>query len=195
MKGLAPRLPREAAWQRLARGSVWRRLLIRLNGRPDAVEPVSRTSKLPLLEIAWLPTYRVQFAAEHAGRSLNFDALVNANSGHVVLGDLSRAERCEIEAFSPEQDLLPGRASELARAAVVKNLLTRRGWGQRPKIVASEPPELIGYPVWAYYFATRTGMLDAKLLDAMSGAAGGPQLKTSLLATLAARQRNRKAEE
>lgn len=188
-------MPREAAWQRLTRGGVWRRLFNRLSGKAVAAESISPTSKLPLLETVWLPTYRVLFAAEHAGRPLNFDAMVNANSGHVVLGDLSRAEWCEIDGFPAELGISPEQASELARAAIVKNLLTRRGWGQRPKIVTSEPPELIGYPAWAYYFATRTGMLDAKLLDAMSGAAGGPQLKTSLLATLAARQRNHKPIE
>ena len=193
--GLAPRIPRATAWQKLARGGVWRRLLDRLRSKPAAVEPVSPAAKLPLLETVCLPTYRVSFTAEHAGRTLHFDALVNAHSGHVVLGDLSRAEWSEIDDFPGELEVSSEQASELARAAVVKNLLTRRGWGRHPQIVAAEPPEVIGYPAWAYYFATRTGMLDAKLLDAMSGATGGPQLKTSLLATLTARQRNRRTEE
>ncbi|MBL9122932.1 MAG: hypothetical protein JNG90_04825 [Planctomycetaceae bacterium] len=145
------------------------------------------------METAWLPTYRVAFTAEHAAQTLSLDILVNVHAGHVVLADLERAEWTEIAEIGGEFAFLPEQASALARAAVLKNLLSRRGWGKHPRIVAARPPELIGYPVWAYYFATRTGMLDAKLLDAMSGAAGGPQFKTSLLATLAARQQYRQS--
>lgn len=194
MKGLVPRVARDVAWQRLARGGAWRRLWNRLTRSASDAEPPSRDRKLPLLETVWLPTYRVSFTAEHAARTLNFDALVNAHSGHVVLGELSHAQWCEVDDFPAQADIAPERAGELARGAVVKNLLTRRGWGRHPQIVATQSPEMIGYPAWAYYFATRTGMLDAKLLDAMTGSMGGPQFKTSLLATLSARQTNRQTD-
>ena len=96
--------------------------------------------------------------------------------------------------FPRKQTLRRSEQVSLPGGAVVKNLLTRRGWGRHPQIVATQSPEMIGYPAWAYYFATRTGMLDAKLLDAMTGSMGGPQFKTSLLATLSARQTNRQTD-
>jgi len=204
VKAVAPRVTREEAWNKLHRRTFVERLIGMLTSRPHSpggmtgsasheVEVANR--KLPLLETAWLPTYRANISARTDSHAAKFDVLINAHTGFAVMADLDGVEWTELALELPtDLPINAARAGELARAAVNRAVLSRPGWGRSCEIEFRDDSELIGYPAWAYYFATRTGMLDAKLLDAMSGATGGPQLKTSLLATLAALQRNRRTE-
>lgn len=195
MKTVAPRVSRDEAWQKLTRQS-WTERLARPVGltarwmaglaRPAVRARSVADSKLPLLELTWLPNYRATISARSAARTATFDVLVDAHSGFVVMTDLADSEWTELAADSPtELAISAAGATQLARSAVNRAVISRPGWGRRFEIEQTRECELIGYPVWAYYFATYRGMLDAKLLDALTGAPGGARLKRSLLALLA----------
>jgi len=75
-------------------------------------------------------------------------------------------------------------ALDAAAEAIIKTRLARRA-RRGPSSLQEPTAELIGYPYWAYYFARGAGMLDAKLLDAVTGELTGPKLKTALFDALA----------
>jgi hypothetical protein len=192
------------AWQKLSRRTFAERLAATVGGFVGWLTRSDRSKafvadmqrSLPLLETVWLPTFRATMTAQTTARTATFDALVDAHSGQVVMADFVGAEwveqpnePCQLLAISA------ARALELARSAVTRAVISRPGWGRRFDVEYAGECELIGYPVWAYYFVSYRGMLDAKLLDAMTGAVGGARLKQALLATLAGRQRERNPED
>lgn len=191
VNGLVPRVSRDAARQKLSRRGLAERLswLWRLPAAFKAVDTTPQQNGLPRLETVWLPTYRVTFARGGAAQAATFDALVNGHTGHTVIFDLTGNEWTVLEdQYVTEPDVSAERALELARAAVARAQLSRPGWGRRESADVQGDCDLIGYPIWAYYFLSHAGMLDAKLLDALTGAPGGARLMTALLATLAGRQ-------
>ena len=116
-------------------------------------------------------------------------AFVGAYEGEVDIFDLAGvkcADREPDELFAPV--LSVDEALHAARLRVQRAALavTR----PRERLALAKPPriELVYYPYWAYYFRRWAGMLDAALLDAVTGSRAGPQLKRALLAALASNQ-------
>lgn len=222
MRGLAPSVTRDAAWERLSRPGKWERIVAlaraaigaaaghlprprrgRQDARPIAKQDASRQdarppapsawqSKLPYLETVWLPRYRAGFLVRSGQQSMTIDALVDVYSGHVAIIDLDGAEWFDLPDDPTNAAAITAeRAASLARRAMSRAQVSKPGWGKRGQITSTGTCELIGYPVWAYYFLASGGMLDAKLLDGLTGALGSVRLKQALLATLLARQADR----
>jgi hypothetical protein len=114
-------------------------------------------------------------------------AFVGAYEADVDIFDLAGvqyADREPDELFAPA--LSAAEALHAARLRVQRAALAVTRPHER--LALAEPPqiELVYYPYWAYYFRRWVGMLDAALLDAVTGSRAGPQLKRALLAALAA---------
>jgi hypothetical protein len=177
MKCAVPIISRDQAWRKLHRRRLSSVFLARTS--PDSS---SSSEKQEHLELVYLPSYLVEIGSQR----LAVQALVDAFEGHAVLVDLSSAAwREETTPFVPTLSFQ--RADELARDLLARlRPLRRRGAVNAP----CSRIELIGYPYWAYYYQRRAGKLDAKLLDALTGAAAGPRMKIALLAALASVKSN-----
>lgn len=122
-------------------------------------------------------------------RNVRAAAFVGGYEGEVDIFDLAGvkyADREPDELFAPA--LSVDEALHAARLRVQRAALavTR----PRERLALAEPPQIepVYYPYWAYYFRRWAGMLDAALLDAVTGSRAGPQLKRALLAALATRR-------
>jgi len=185
MTALAPAVSRDEALRRLARRGWWSIL--------------ARAPRESRLELVYLPRYQIALApavasATESESRITADlpgsaaavAFVGAYEGDVDIFDLAGvkyADREPDELFAPALSI--DAALHAARLRVQRAALavTR----PRERLALAEPPriELVYYPYWAYYFRRWAGMLDAALLDAVTGSRAGPQLKRALLAALA----------
>ncbi len=208
MTALAPAVSREEALRRLTRRGWWSIFVRR--SRETHLELVY----LPRYQIALAPavaqgsdvnTGTTAGATDHVDSDaallgkpavapsspggMYAAALVGAYEGEVDIFDLAGvkyADRGPDELFAPAlsaDEALHAAQLRVQRAALA---VTR----PRERLALAEPPriELVYYPYWAYYFRRWAGMLDAALLDAVTGSRAGPQLKRALLAALAANQ-------
>lgn len=198
MNSLSPRVSRDVARQRLNRRPLHRRLAnlfgtLRPLRTPEDARQASEfppaAPRLPRLEVVWLPYYRVVIEMRDDEQSSRCNVLIDAHTGRSQLAQLSDSDWISqpVE-LGAEGRLTPQEAQAAAQDAMVRAIVARPGWGKRPRVHSVREWERIGYPVWVYYFSARGGRLDARLLDAMTGAAGGTALKGALLATLAQRQ-------
>ncbi|MGD9647771.1 MAG: hypothetical protein AB7U73_18815 [Pirellulales bacterium] len=175
MTALAPVVSRDEAIGKFSRRAWWQRL--------------ARPPRESHLEIVYLPRYRIALkraAATSTEQQSHTAAFVGAFEAEVDILDLAGVGCAEHE---PAECFSPAISAEQALAAARLRLQRAALASVRPqqRLVMLEPPEieLVHYPYWAYYFRRRAGMLDAALLDAITAARAGPQLKRALLAALA----------
>ncbi|MBX9789629.1 MAG: hypothetical protein K2Y37_12000 [Pirellulales bacterium] len=186
MTALVPAVSRDEALRRLARRG-WRRLFARAP-RDEHLELVY----LPRYQIALVPSVNEGGLRQGAAAGLSSSgcvAFVGAYEGDVGIFDLAGLTYLAAdpaERFAPR--LSTDEALHFARQRVQRAALASTRPHERLTIV--EPPriELVYYPYWAYYFRRCAGMLDAALLDAVTGSRAGPQLTRALLAALATNQ-------
>lgn len=148
----------------------------------------SQTASSPAvrLERVWLPHYLISIDVRRGNEQRVAMALVGGHEPTVSLvepASLAWAEEPPPETFPARID--PAQALEAAREALLRLLLARPGWGRQLALEAGGRVEPIQYPFWAYYFRRRGGMLDVRLLDAVSGSPAGPKAKVALLSALA----------
>lgn len=146
----------------------------------------SAKSQAVRLELVWLPHYLVSIDVRRGTEQRVATALVGGHEPTVSLvepASLAWAEELPHETFPARIE--PAQALEAAREALLRLLLARPGWGRQLALEAGGRVEPIQYPFWAYYFRRRGGMLDVRLLDAVSGSPAGPKAKVALLSALA----------
>jgi hypothetical protein len=139
--------------------------------------------RLPYLEIVWLPHYRVTFETVRADQRSTVDTLIGGHDRQVTICDFNGVlwdSEAAHETFDPE--LRETEAPELARRGLLAALL--RGRGPKPSIGKMLNLQLVHYPYWAYYYERRGGLLDVKMLDAVTGSPAGPKTKVAFLAAL-----------
>jgi hypothetical protein len=132
------------------------------------------------LELIHLPAYFIVSSGEAGARGL----LIDAQEGHAAAVDLSQASW---EQREPDFACAIDHAGALELARLWR--LANRG---NPASAGQPRVELIGYPYWVYYYRRAAGKLDAKLVDAVSGARAGPRTKIALLAALASQHHARR---
>jgi hypothetical protein len=148
---------------------------------------------VPFAELVFLPYYLITFDASVKGASHPVDTLVGGCDAEFAWVDLSHARfesRPDQERFPPAIDDV--HAEQIARSALMSSILRSPGWRGKPVIRQARSVEIVQYPFWVYYFERRRGLLDIKVLDAVSGKRPGTKLKAALLGALvdAARRRH-----
>ena len=143
------------------------------------------------LELVHLPHYLVKLSFQQGSAQHSATLLVGGLEPTVALIDpvsLTWSEQLPAETFPPRLDA--AQATELAHRETLRLLLTKPALRSAPISHAAPTAELVQYPFWAYYFRRRGGMLDVRLLDAVTGSTAGPKAKIALLAALAAARRS-----
>jgi len=186
---ICPRVDQAAARERFERRRFNRlRRVARAWGihRPPPAPPRGISRELPHLTLVWLPQYLLSFDVVEDRHHATTHLLVGGYEPQVTLIELrgiSWQAPSRVSPFSPIVSL------DEARRAAQRTMATARlrNVQKRGRYVVSPhaPSRLVYYPYWAYYFARRAGMLDVRLLDALSGKSVGPGVKTSLLSALA----------
>ena len=72
-------------------------------------------------------------------------------------------------------------AVETGRRELQHTILRLRSMGGKPVVGEAQRVELLQYPFWVYYYERRRGLLDIKLLDAVTGGKGGAKTKVGVL--------------
>ena len=98
----------------------------------------------------------------------------------VDLSSLTIESQEDVEHFSPTLD--EAGAVEAARSGLITAVLRSPGWSAKPRVGSLRSVELLQYPFWVYYFERRRGLLDAKLLDAVTGRPTGGKVKDAMMA-------------
>lgn len=146
---------------------------------------------MPLLEVVWLPYYRIAFTADDGGRTRTVETLIGGHEPSFALMD---AEGFEWLADTDRESFRPVVSAEeavtIARDRLTGVIMRQSRWGRQPTLGDAQQCTAVHYPFWAYYFARRGGILDVKLLDAVTGEPTGPKLKAALLAALEGARRN-----
>ena len=177
--GLAPRVGRENAHRELRpRRPRWLFRLLRARKRswPHVVD-----RSLLRMELVWLPAHYLQLEVRRGEDRGTIYCLVDGFDGafdiikepitawrYLAAGDIYRPS---IDATKAEEIARTGLARVARRASIGETLGT----------------ELIHRPYWAYYYERRRGLLDVRLVDAISGGIAGPKTKVALLAALESR--------
>lgn len=173
MKRVVPQVEQSQAERTLGRVTFWRWL------KSFGGYPLKRPSHT---ELVYLPTWLVTSAGRTGAR--NSGVLVDSLEG---TAQIVNTAQLAYDADPWPTSILPRldapSAIEIARDQLLKARLNRVSGvalGGDGELAA----ELIGYPYWAYYFKRSAGMLDAKFLDALTGAPAGPRIKLALFALL-----------
>lgn|GEM_PF-564464 len=148
----------------------------------------------PFVERLWMPAYAVCIRTSSAKGDQQIWTSVEGISGTFSLfdgvGDLD-SRSIEEEVFPPT--LGATEAGDLARAGLVRYIMSQRGQMDKPAVQEIIEVRTYHFPVWVCYFH-RYGLrhLDLKVLEACSGRAGGAKLRISVLnALIAARKKKR----
>lgn len=169
MNALVHWIDRKTAWRRLHRSGLHAWL------KPLAKKRASKAR----IELALLPYYLVTFGES----STKVRFLASAQNDHVARISHARLHwrQCDEEQVLPVI-ITPEMAEQHAQAFLSRAALA----SGRSTLAAGAPSntELIAYPYWVYYYQRSAGKLDAKLLDAVTGAPVGPRVKSAFLAAI-----------
>lgn len=179
MRSLRPRVSPEQALRRLRLPGPRRRSAL-------------AASELPHLELVGLPYYRVDVEASGWGGERRATYLVDAVSGGAaqLVGDHEWHEGPI--GISLESRLGPHEAEAETRALFERGALLAK-WA-RLRLLAVGTPGLVAYPYWVGYYERREGLLDVRVLDALSGRPAGAAVRRSLLEAFVSMARARPAE-
>ncbi len=83
------------------------------------------------------------------------------------------------ELFTPQIE--ESDALDIARDGILHNALRERGGRRTFQWAEPESVELLQHPFWVYYYARRRGLLDIRLLDAVTGDRPGSKTKGGVL--------------
>jgi len=158
-------------------------LLNRLPSRHrDAAGPPAPRRPLPYMEVVWMPAYHVTIDLTAKGRTHPVDVMVGGRDDQFAMmnmADLTFDRHADPESFPPTID--EPQAEQVARSGIVTAILRTPGWGAKPTIGQTRHIELVQYPFWVYHFERRAGLLDIKILDAVTGNLPGPKTKSTIL--------------
>jgi hypothetical protein len=165
-------IDRKTAWRRLHRSGLHAWL------KPLAKKRASTAR----IELTLLPYYLVTFG--ESSTKLRF--LASAQNDHVARFNHARLRwrQCDEGQVLPAI-ITPQLAEQHAQAFLSRAALASGRSAQAIGVPLSA--ELVAYPYWVYYYQRSAGKLDAKLLDAVTGAPAGPRVKSAFLAAILSR--------
>ena len=146
---------------------------------------------MPFVELIWMPHYLIEFAVTSRRGPGTITVSVEAHSGAFAVTELARGfvERPdEKNTFSPK--LGEEEAVVMGRKDLLQSIMRRRGQRHRPVIEkavgvgGAVGVDLFHYPYWAYYYERRRGLLDVKVLDAVTKEPGRPRTRAGVLSAL-----------
>ena len=139
----------------------------------------------PFIELIWLPHYLIEFAVTSRRGPGTITVSVEAHSGAFAVIELARGlvERPdEQNTFPPKLD--EEEAVVMGRKDLLQSIMRRRGQRHRPVIEKAVGVDLFHYPYWVYYYERRRGLLDVKVLDAVTRESGRPRTRAGVLSAL-----------
>ena len=175
MKHIPPRVDEALAWK-----------LVPRQGRPLRMpwrgERAPASSRLPRLELIWLPYYLFDFR----GTSINGEKTLTVSvQGHCAAFAFFEMHELLAEG-EPPGPFFPPRMTEFealesGRLNLVSTLLrVRRIRGRfTPQEVIAQG--VVQYPYWICYFLRRGGLIDFKTLDAVTGEPAASKLKDAII--------------
>jgi hypothetical protein len=177
LKHLPATLSAEAARARVEKSKSFRidRLIAAVV--PSFLPPLQTARPLPYLELVWMPQYLMTFAM-HGRRgaetaSVTVDGLTSQFA--LFFADHQLREGAP-EGELPEPEIGPDRAEAIARRAA-QSWLLRYHRVRKLNIGAMQSIEVLRYPFWVYYYQRRPGLLDLRVVDAVTSELPGSKLK------------------
>ncbi len=177
MEHLPLRIDEDIAFMLLRRYYArWTRRLLnpRIRRAPEG-------ERLPRFEQIWMPYHVVTVEALVAGKPSTTVVSVDGWTGGFAIfqrtQDVLEGEPAG-EIFEPK--LSRAEAEELARKRTLEYLLRRRG-GRKPEITGVANTRCIWFPYWIYYFQSRAGKFDIRLVDGASGEIPGNKMRVAVL--------------
>jgi len=141
--------------------------------------------RTPHAELLWFPHYLISIKVNSRKGPGDVLVSVEGHSGVFMIVEMETdfAEGTpEGETFEPR--LTEEEAIKVGRRELLKSIMRRRGHRDRPVIEETIGAELFFYPFWVYYSERRRGLLDIKILDAVTGEKGRPKTKVGVLSAL-----------
>ena len=181
MKHLPASISAENARAKIERGIYFR--IDRLVGRaiPSFRAPLALARPLPFLEIAWMPQYMMTFALQGPRAPESVCATVDGYSAQFALFLAGNQVIDEsLEGDLPEPEVTLDRAKYVAGEGLLKWVMRHHRTG-KVKVGASLAVDILRYPFWVYYYQRRRGLLDVRILDAVTGDSPGSKTKYAIV--------------
>ena len=176
MKCIRPRVSEAAAIRLFQRRRFgWLRI-------PARRRPPTSSSRLPFTELVWLPYYLIRIGTQSGGSQGAITLSVEAYSGSFAvfqMHELLVEEELPGQKFPPK--LRDQEAEAIGRRELLTTLLRTRGNRRRLEPGPTLGIEVAHYPYWVYYYERRKGLLDFRVLDAVTGERGAAKTKGAFL--------------
>jgi len=150
------------------------------------------SSRLPYLELVWLPYYVTTIEVNSKAGTGHVTASVEGYSGAFALFDINKLDfedTADRECFTPL--MTAENAAEIARTRLVRTAFQVRRGIKNLRLGSGCAVEIVQYPYWVYYYERRRGRLDIRVLDAVTGSKSGQQIRISLLTAFTSSQQHR----
>lgn len=136
-------------------------------------------------ELLWFPHYLISIAVNSRKGPGRVFVSVEGHSGAFMIVEIE----ADFTEGTPGREVFPPRLSEaeaieVGRHELLKSIMRRRGHRDRPVIEETLAAELFYYPFWVYYYERRRGLLDIRVLDAVTGEIGRAKTKAGVLSAL-----------
>ncbi len=136
------------------------------------------------VELIYLPHYAITIPVHQGDAKSAVYAAIEAYSGAFGLQQykdelLADASTQPGDSFAPR--ITEHDAIALAREGIIRNALRARGGRRKFRWNDPESVELLQHPFWVYYYARRRGLIDIRLLDAVTGDKPGTKTKAAVL--------------
>ena len=142
---------------------------------------------LPSAELIWFPYFLVEIEAINKNVPKSVMTSVEGWTGAFALFDMDAdlvTGVIEGPRFPPKLD--EDASAKIARTQLQIAILRQRG-AEKPVVNAVLSVERLLYPLWVYYHERRRGLIDIKIIDAVTGAKGGAQTRKGVLEAFKAR--------
>ena len=180
VKFIAPRVD-EATARQLAERATHR--WIHRVERLFALRAPVPSSKLPRIELVWMPSHIFELALAFPASGVKpLSISVDAYSGAFALYELHdwvEEGTPEGQAFEPGIDTAA--AESLGRRELVSLLLRQRGRQRRAEPQETRETYIVQYPVWVYYYARRAGRIDIIGIDGITGERASSRRRAGIL--------------
>ena len=181
MKHLPARVPEDRARKIAAQGLWWNLFRLAESFIPSFKPALSVAKPLPHIELVWMPYYVIDVGLEgpHGADSIRIS--VDGYEGQFSVYPFeSDARDGDVEGAAFVPALTPEEALRFATAGALNWLLLNQR-KRRMTPGAMRVIELLRYPFWVYYYQRRRGLLDLRIVDAVTGERTGSKTKTAIV--------------
>ena len=136
------------------------------------------------VELIYIPHYAITIPVFQGKSKSTACAAIEACSGAFSLRRykeelISDQPQDAGQLFTPQ--ITEAEALDIAQDGILKNALRERGGRRTFKWAEPESVHLLQHPFWVYYYARRRGLIDIRLLDAVTGDRPGSKTKGGVL--------------